>query len=85
MKKNLLFLIFVCNIILISWCTKQESETTIKTNWPANPASVYCEENWWTLEIIKNNEWEFGMCKFDDGSECEERDFYNKECFPINE
>ena len=35
------------------------------------------------LEIRKNNEWEFWMCKFDDGSECEERDFFNWECLPL--
>lgn len=42
----------------------------------ANPASVYCEENGWTLNL---EEW---LCMFDDGSYCEEWSYYNNECQP---
>ena len=42
----------------------------------ANPASVYCEENWGTLNL------EEGLCIFDDGSYCEEWAYYRGECQP---
>lgn len=44
----------------------------------ANPASVYCEENGWTLVL---EEWA-GLCVFPDGSYCEEWSFFNGECKP---
>jgi len=42
----------------------------------ANPASVYCEEQGGTLDL------ESGMCRFSDGSECEEWAFFRGECQP---
>lgn len=85
MNKKLLFLLLICNIIIISWCSKKEPEIINISTWTTNPASIYCEENWWILEFIKNNDWEFWICNFDDWSACEERDFFNWECFPLNE
>ena len=47
----------------------------------ANPASVYCEENGGTLEIRTDADGgQFGMCLFDDGSECEEWAFFSGTC-----
>ncbi|MBD3363496.1 DUF333 domain-containing protein [Candidatus Dojkabacteria bacterium] len=46
----------------------------------ANPASVYCKENGGTLEIIYKGDGSYGVCVFDDGSECEEWAFYEGEC-----
>lgn len=42
----------------------------------ANPASVYCEDNGWTLQL---EEWAW-LCMFDDGSYCEEWSYYRGEC-----
>ena len=42
----------------------------------ANPASVYCEENGWTLQL-EEGAW---LCMFADGSYCEEWAFMNGEC-----
>ena len=42
----------------------------------ANPASVYCEEQWGTLNL------EEGLCMFSDGSYCEEWSYYRDECQP---
>jgi putative hemolysin len=42
----------------------------------ANPASVYCEEQGGTLDL------ESGMCRFSDGSECDEWAFFRGECQP---
>ncbi len=44
----------------------------------ANPASVYCEENGWVLQL-ENWAW---LCMFADGSYCEEWAFMNGECQP---
>ena len=48
----------------------------------ANPASVYCEENEGSLEIIDDPEGggQYGICFFDDGSFCEEWQFFRGEC-----
>jgi putative hemolysin len=48
-----------------------------------NPASVYCEEHDGTLEIRTDEAGgQYGVCIFDDGSECEEWAFFNQECKP---
>lgn len=49
----------------------------------ANPASVYCEDNGGTLEIRTGADGgEYGVCIFDDGSECEEWAYFRGECVP---
>ena len=51
-------------------------ESTGATIWP-NPAAVYCEEQWGTVSIVKDAEWnEAGMCKLADGTEVDEREYY---------
>lgn len=43
----------------------------------ANPASVYCQEQGGELEIkTATDGGQFGWCKFSDGRECEEWDFF---------
>ncbi len=46
----------------------------------ANPASVNCLNNWWTLEIIDTTWWQIGMCTLSDGTVCEERAYMRGEC-----
>lgn len=46
----------------------------------ANPASVKCKEDGGTLEIIKGNDGEWGVCTFSDGSICEEWAYYRGDC-----
>lgn len=53
--------------------------------WIANPASTYCIENNWTLEIKNEIEWSIGICTFPDWSSCEERAFFRWECTPWNQ
>ena len=48
----------------------------------ANPASVFCEEQGYKLEIRQGEGGEAGYCIFDDGSSCEEWAFYRGECAP---
>jgi putative hemolysin len=45
--------------------------------WMPNPASVYCEEQWWKLNIVEDAEWnQSGICKLADGTEVEEWEYY---------
>ena len=48
----------------------------------ANPASVYCEEQGYTLEMRTDSAGTSGYCIFPDGTECEEWAFYRGECAP---
>jgi len=49
----------------------------------ANPASVYCEDNTGTLDIrTDENGGQYGVCVFNNGSECEEWAYMNGECEP---
>jgi len=56
-------------------------EPAISTAQMANPASVNCIDKGGTLEIITATDGsQFGMCKFSDGSQCEEWAFFRGEC-----
>ncbi len=49
----------------------------------ANPASAYCEEQGYELEIrTAEDGGQYGICVFPDGSECEEWAFFRDECRP---
>jgi putative hemolysin len=77
-----------CTSTIFNWNisnTGNVENTTWEIVWIANPASVYCEENGWTLEIIFDNGESYGMCHFPNWSVCEEREFFHKECFPASE
>lgn len=52
----------------------------------ANPASVYCGEQGGKLEIREHDDGgQYGVCIFDDGSECEEWAYFRGECAPGEE
>lgn len=72
------------NIYIIKTRTRI-NEITTKANIPvgiANPASTYCIENNWTLEIKNETGGQIGFCGFTDGSSCEEWAFFKGECKP---
>jgi len=47
----------------------------------ANPASVYCTEQGYRLEIRTSKDGsQFGLCIFPNGKECDEWKFYQGEC-----
>lgn len=52
------------------------------SEWTAigNPASKYCVDNWWSFEITSDEVGIYGLCKFNDGSVCDEWDYFNWEC-----
>lgn len=45
-----------------------------------NPASKYCTDKGGKLEFLEETAGMLGICKFSDGSECEEWKFYRGEC-----
>lgn len=48
-----------------------------------NPASVFCEEQGGVLEIRTDNTGgQYGVCKFANGTECDEWEFFRGECQP---
>jgi len=48
-----------------------------------NPASVHCEENGGTSETREDDEGgRYGVCTFEDGSECEEFAYMEGSCEP---
>lgn len=51
----------------------------------ANPASVFCGEQGYTLEMRTDANGTQGVCIFPDGSECEEWAFFRGECAPASE
>lgn len=82
MKKYLLFTILVLSLVL-SGCSLTGNNETKKDDQKsglANPASVFCEEQGGELELRDGVNGQYGVCKFDDGSECEEWAFYRLEC-----
>ena len=48
----------------------------------ANPASAYCEEQGYELEMRTDASGTVGYCIFPDGTECEEWAFYRGDCAP---
>ena len=70
-------------MLLISWCGSDpilEEDVNIESI--ENPASIYCEANGGVLELRtseKGDQWE---CIFEDGSVCDEWDYFNWYCQP---
>lgn len=58
-------------------CVKEEKKPGIP-----NPASAYCEEQGYRLELREGEDGTVGVCIFSDGSECEEWAYFRGECAP---
>lgn len=56
-------------------CTNNKEATQI-----ANPASTFCVEQGYKLDIRTTDGGQIGYCVFPDGAECEEWAFFRKEC-----
>lgn len=63
-------------VIMASACVSETEENTQL----ANPASVFCDRQGYTLEIRDGEGGQSGFCVFDDGTECEEWAFFRGEC-----
>ena len=78
MKKVIFSLII--GIMLLSGSFIQEAAISEEVE-IANPASVYCVQSGYTLEIRTSaSGGQYGICIFPDSSECEERVFFRNEC-----
>jgi dipeptidase D len=73
---------------LVVACGAEPAPTAAPTE-PAsdmpNPASVFCIDEGYELEIRDETGGQVGYCLFPDGSECEEWAFYRGECAPASE
>jgi putative hemolysin len=75
--KNLIFgLLIVSFIFFFAWFTTQDT----KKIGMENPASANCIENGGELETKDGKGGEYSLCKFNDGSICEEWKFFNGDC-----
>lgn len=81
------WLIFFMAMSLVA-CSQSEPEqmVTPEVGGPAddvglpNPASGYCEEQGYELEMRQEAGGTYGVCRFPDGSECEEWAYFRGEC-----
>ena len=81
MKQKFIITTMLVWIMATAWCSLIPQTDNWQDETP-NPASVYCEENGGTLELISDEWWVRGNCNFDDGSFCEEWAYYHWECSP---
>lgn len=75
-------------LFILSACTTQTPQpvtatATLDTITIANPASAYCEDQGFKLDIrtVQDGS-QYGVCIFKDDSECEEWAYYRDECKP---
>lgn len=84
MKTKTLGLVALLAIGALTLAGCEKSETPEEKNvGMANPASVYCEEQWGTLKIETAEDGsQWGICLFNDWSYCEEWSYFREECQP---
>jgi putative hemolysin len=82
MNKKILVLIILFFVILgsIFYFKQKNFQKEIPKTEIANPAAVFCKKQGGKLEIRNFSDRQKGFCLFDDGSECDEWDFYNGKC-----
>jgi putative hemolysin len=89
MKKLFTSIIILITLTACTVLQAQKPEPTatdiLSLNMP-NPASVYCEQNGYTLEIRTAADGsQSGVCVFPDDSTCDEWAYYRGECIPAVE
>ena len=78
----------VFGLFILSGCSAQTPQqvaptATLDTITIANPASAYCEAQGFKLEIrTAQDGTQYGVCMFEDDTECEEWAYYRGECKP---
>jgi putative hemolysin len=87
----IVFSLLVTGCILITNQTSEVVTPEIPTTQPTtetlpNPASAYCEQQGYTLEIHTTASGsQSGICIFPNGSECDEWAYFRGECLPANQ
>jgi putative hemolysin len=89
-KKEKMKRLFTFTILLIALTactpvvqTPEPAATDIPQAGIPNPASLYCEQNGYTLEIHTAEDGsQYGLCVFPDGSTCDEWAYFRGECAP---
>jgi monofunctional biosynthetic peptidoglycan transglycosylase len=61
---------------------KSESQSVSQAVSMANPAAVFCVEQGGVNEIVRTPGGAVGLCRFPDGSVCDDWEFYRAECGP---
>ncbi len=90
MKKLLVFSLI---LMVLASCAPAQPESITASETPdgsqanlPNPASVYCEDQGYSLEIRTAEDGsQSGFCIFPNGSECDEWAYYRGECGPSNQ
>jgi putative hemolysin len=80
--KRVLFVVILA-ALLIAACggdATPESDTFDSPLGMPNPASKFCEDQGYTLQMREEAGGTVGYCIFPDGNECEEWAFFNGEC-----
>jgi putative hemolysin len=78
----------VLGLFVLSACSAQTPQPvpvtpTLDTITIANPASAYCEEQGFKMETRTAQDGsQYGVCMFEDDTECEEWAYYRGECKP---
>jgi putative hemolysin len=82
--KRIVSVLFLVGVLVITACGGKATDTP-KPDMP-DPASVFCEEQGYQLEIRTAADGsQQGFCLFPDGSECDEWAFFRGECGPAQE
>ena len=78
-----LLLTLLCAGFFAAGCGEDDGGKDATSSGLPNPASLHCGEQGGTLEIREDDEGnQYGVCKFQDGTECEEWTFREGKCAP---
>jgi len=72
--------IFVICLLMLTVLAGCQNENNPPDTGLANPASVYCTGLGFTEETRENEAGQYGVCIFEDGSECDSWDFLAGRC-----
>ena len=61
------------------WCGDDDVDPSDTTTGLANPASVYCEEQGGTVEIVDEPDGQVGYCNLPDGTRVEEWEYFRSQ------
>ena len=82
MRKILLMAAVGVVIGILAACASSTPTPPIVGPGGVNPASKNCIDKGGTLDIRDSSAGQYGVCKFSDGSECEEWAYFRDECKP---